>query len=298
MSFTVAERTRVLAENSSSRLRVAAFPGADDAELPAGATELLLWGHDAQLRAGDRLAFVQGSFAQIVTLAADAAPARRCRAGWRARQRPSTRSPTRRPGSRGCSGRSRSRKPCGRGARSRSRCTPTSSTLATGRRATPSTRPSAEPRRGELAIQLTRRTSIVTRRRRGDGYLLRALRVPEWPVVHDGDGTGASVPAVQVAISDETWTRVEHLHGSRSYDLHYTAEADEEGAVWLRFGDGVNGREVALETPDRPAAKIELSYRIGDPVAGNVGLGTLVEIVAPITGPTSRQRSTPSAPSR
>jgi hypothetical protein len=103
-------------------------------------------------------------------------------------------------------------------------------------------------------------------------------------VVHDDDGEGSSVPGVALAVSDDAWTRVEHLHGSRSFDLHYTAEADEEGAVWLRFGDGENGREVALKTRDEPAAKIELSYRIGDAVAGNVGLGTLVEIVPPVTG--------------
>jgi len=138
--------------------------------------------------------------------------------------------------------------------------------------------------RTEIPIKLTRRTSIVTRRRGDGGYLLRALRVPEWPDVHDGDGTGSSVPGVALAVSDDGWTRVDHLHSSRSYDLHYTAEADEEGAVWLRFGDGVNGREVALRSREEPEGTIELTYRIGDAVAGNVGLGTLVEIVRPVTG--------------
>ena len=283
VSFTVAERTRVLAENSGSRLRVAAFPGADDAELPAGATELLLWGHGAQLRAGDRLAFVQGSFAQIVTLAAE--PLRLTLPGWV--ESPSEAfDPLTDPPARVT--RLQWTEPLAKAVRPwSSQPLALHANLVDARYGTPRyavDEAQGEPRRGELAIKLTRRTSTVTRRRRGDGYLLRALRVPEWPVVHDGDGTGASVPAVQVAISDETWTRVEHLHGSRSYDLHYTAEADEDGAVWLRFGDGVNGREVALEAPDRPVAKIELNYRIGDPVAGNVGLGTLVEIVAPITG--------------
>ena len=49
------------------------------------------------------------------------------------------------------------------------------------------------------------------------------------PVVHDDDGSGSSLPAVELTISGDTWTRVDHLHGSRSYDLHYTAEADEQG---------------------------------------------------------------------
>src|SRR5262249_5388963 len=133
--------------------------------------------------------------------------------------------------------------------------------------------------RGVIDIPLTRRTSVVTRRRLGDGRLLRALRLPEWPVVHDDDGGGFGVPEVQLAVQGEAWTRVEHLLNSRSYDLHFTAEADEEGAVWLRFGDGVNGHEIILDPSNMPS--VELAYRTGDPVAGNVGLGTVVDIVPP-----------------
>jgi hypothetical protein len=283
VSFVVAERTRVRAENSSTQLQVAAFPGAVDAEVPAGATELLLWGHGVQLQAGDRLGFVQGSFAQVVTLAGP--PVRLEEPGWV--QDPSqTFDPTSDPPAQvtrleWTEPLVQAVKPWG--------AQPlvlyaniVDALYGAPRRAIVD--PYAEPRRDEIAMRLTRRTSIVTRQRAGAGYLLRALRVPEWPVVHDDDGTGSGVPAVRLTVSGDTWTRVEHLHGSRSYDLHYTAEADEEGAVWLRFGDGVNGREVALDTPDQPSAEIELNYRIGDPVAGNVGLGTLVEIVRPVTG--------------
>ncbi len=80
VTFTVARRTRVRAANDSTVLRVAAFPGARDATVPAGARTLLLWGHGAELAAGDRLAFVQGSFSQLVTLSA--APRRVTAAGW------------------------------------------------------------------------------------------------------------------------------------------------------------------------------------------------------------------------
>jgi hypothetical protein len=282
VSFVVAARTRVRAENASTRLRVAAFPGAEDAEVPAGATELLLWGHDTELDAGDRLAFVQGSFSQVVTLTA--APRRLEAPGW-VREPSDTFDPQADPPAQ---------------VTALEWAEPLAAALrpwaspplvlhanlvdvryGTPRRAVVAAH--AAPRRDEIAIRLTRRTSIVTRRRTG-GYLLRALRVPEWPVVHDDDAEGTSRPAVEVVISGETWTAVEHLHGSRSYDLHYTAEADEQGAVWLGFGDGVHGREVALTTPDEPAAPIELTYRMGDVVAGNVGLGTLVEIVPPPPG--------------
>jgi hypothetical protein len=277
VSFVVAARTRVRAEAASDRLRVAAFPGAHDAEVPAGATELLLWGHDAELDPGDRLAFVQGSFSQIVTLTA----ARRVDApGWV--EAPSDDfDPQADPPAAVTA--LEWEEPLARALR------PWASpplllhaNLVDVRYGTPRRAivdAYADPRRGEIAVRLTRRTSVVTRRPTGEGHLLRALRVPEWPVVHDAGG-----PAVAVVISGETWTAVEHLHGSHSYDLHYTAEADEQGAVWLGFGDGVHGREVALDSPDQPAVPIELEYRIGDAIAGNVGLGTLVDIVPPPPG--------------
>jgi hypothetical protein len=284
VTFTVKERTRVRAESASSALRVAAFSGAVDAELPAGATELLLWGHGVQLQPGDRLAFVQGAFAQTVTLATT--PVRLEEPGWVEDPSSPPFDPASDPPAKVT--RVRWNEPLVRALQPWGapplvlHANVVDALYGLPRRAVGGG--SAEPGRGELGITLSRRTSIVTRRSTGSGYLLRALRVPEWPVVHDDDGTGYSVPAVRLAISDDEWTRVEHLHASRSYDLHYTAEADEDGAVWLRFGDGVNGREVELDTPETPSSTIELEYRIGDPVAGNVGLGTLLEIVRPVTG--------------
>ena len=289
VSFVVAARTRVVAERSSGDLRVAAFPGAEDAELPAGATELLLWGHGAQLTAGDRLAFVQGSFSQVVTLTA--APRRLEAPGWvldPAQDFDPQADPQAGPPAKVT--RLEWDEPLSQALRPwASPPLVLQANLVDVRYGTPRRAvvdAFSDPRRGEIAIRLTRRTSIVTRRSTGDGYLLRALRVPEWPVVHDDDddGDGAGRPAVELVVSGETWTPVEHLHGSRSYDLHYTAEADEQGAVWLGFGDGVHGREVALDAPDTPAAPIELRYRIGDAVAGNVGLGTIVDVVRPLPG--------------
>ncbi len=78
--FMVRERTRVLTANNSDQLTVAVFTGASNAVLPAGARTLLLFGQHTELTAGARLAFVQGSFSQIVTLSR--APIRRVEAGW------------------------------------------------------------------------------------------------------------------------------------------------------------------------------------------------------------------------
>ena len=283
VGFVVAQRTRVLEKSSAGRLRVAAFPEARNAQIPAGATELLLWGHDVELQVGDRLAFVQGRFAQVVTLAET--PQRLEAPGWVEEPSqsfdPEVDPPARVTRLRWHERLERPLTPW-LGPQLVLRGNIVDALYGTPRRAVVGVLESRS--RDEIGIGLTRRTSVVTRRSGDEGYLLRAVRVPEWPVVHDDDGTGRGAPAVQVLVSGAEWTRVEHLHASRSYDLHYTAEADEEGAVWLSFGDGVNGREVPLDMRHEPTSRIELHYRIGDAVAGNVGLGTLVDIVRPSTG--------------
>lgn len=283
VTFVVAERTRVVAESSSDRLRVAAFPDAVDAAIPAGATTMLVWGDGIRLEAGDRLAFVQGSFTQVVTLAAP--PVRLQEPGWVADPSqsfdPLVDPPAVVTGLTWKEPLARAILPW--------QSPPLSLygnvvDLLYGAPRTAVVAPAGPTPRGVVPVPLTRRTSVVTRDSTRFGYLLRGLRVPEWPVVHDGDGAGGSVPAVELTVSGEQWTRVEHLHASTSYDLHYTAAADEDGAVWLEFGDGVHGHEIALASEDRPATAIELSYRVGDAVAGNVGLGTLVDVVRPPTG--------------
>ncbi len=279
VTFSVARRTRVLAANDSTALRVAAFPGARDAELPAGATTMLLWGHDAELATGDRLAFLQGSFSQIVTLAA--APRRIAAAGWVAD--PEDEFAAGDPPSKVTE--LRWSEPLAQAVRPWSdepltlHANLVDAVFGVPHRAVVGAHPGSDA----VPLVLTRRTSIVTRRP-GGGELLRALRVPEWPVVHDDDGEGGSRPALELRVSDVVWTVREHLHASHSFDLHYTAAADEDGSVWLRFGDGVNGRELAMAGPGEPEATIELRYRVGSAWAGNVGLRTLVEIVRPPTG--------------
>jgi hypothetical protein len=273
VTFTVAQRTRVRDASSSTALRVAAFPGATDAELPAGSTSMLLWGHGAELAAGDRLAIVQGSFSQIVTVT----HARRtAAAGWVAD-----------PDDAFAPGDPESevtevhwREPLTRAVRpwGPERFALHANLVDAVYGAPRTATGGAGTRGGEIPIVLTRRSSVVTRGP-GGGLQLRALRVPEWPVIHDDGG-----PAVAVLVSGTEWTAVEHLHASHSFDLHYTAAADEDGAVWLGFGDGVEGRSVPLADDGTAAAELEIRYRIGDPAAGNVGLGTLVEIARPPTG--------------
>lgn len=279
--FTVAERTAVRPEHDTTALRVAAFPDATDAVIVAGATELLLWGQDDDLQAGDQLAFVQGTFSQVVTLVEP--PRRLEEPGWVADPAdafdPVADPPAAVTRLRWAEPLLAELAPWG--------AVPLAihgnlvpAAFGAPRRALAGTPPT---QRHDIVLELTPRNSIVVRD--GDAYRLRALRVPEWPVVHDrASGEATAIPAVDVVISDQRWTRVEHFHASRSYDLHFTAEADEAGAVWLRFGDGVLGREVPLEASLEPAVPLVIEYRTGDAVAGNVGLGTLVDVVRPRTG--------------
>jgi hypothetical protein len=288
--FSVRERSEVQVENNSAALTVAAFPGAASARVPSGANELLLWGQANRLRSGQRLAFVQGDFSQVVTLSEvqhvsepgwvespahsfdpvldAAAPLTRIRWIERLNQPLSPWSAQPKLAIHG--NLVDAEHGSGRTARVES---------VEG----PLTQPG-------LHIRLNRRNSIVGHLQRGtsDVYQLRALQVPDGPVVHEAEGAG-SRPALEVLVDGERWERREHLHASRSYDAHYTAEADTDGSLWIRFGDSVHGRAIAVarDLPrklDRTVPEVQLRYRVGDPISGNVGLSTLREIVRPASG--------------
>ncbi len=279
--FTVDERTRVLTANNSEGLTVAAFTGAFNAVIPAGARTALLWGHATELAIGDRVAFVQGSFSQIVTL--DRPPIRRLESGWvAAPSQPFV------PGDPPAEVTElhwseplpQELRPWSAAAPLRLHANLVDAEYGAPRRAFGGTGTALA--RGDVALTISRRTSIVTQE--GGVRRLRALRLPEGPVVHAADDHGRSRPAVELIVAREQWTQVDHLHKSYSYDLHYTAEADDDGNVWLRFGDGTHGRDVPLGVDGEPAVDVEVRYRIGHPTTANLGLGTLNEIVRPAAG--------------
>ncbi|MBN1203776.1 MAG: hypothetical protein JXB05_02485 [Myxococcaceae bacterium] len=269
--FYLPERARVV--KAHSRLRLAAWPGALDAELPEGVSEVLLWGRVEGLTSGQRLAFVQGTTTQLVHVVS-ARPARL--QGWaespRAPEDPDA-------------------------AREPRELTVVAfhPPLAT------SLRPFAEDfalhgnlalaRHGEERVAHYRpasgralpRTHLVladdrqnTLRAMGESQrlLLRALRIPG-PVLFTQQ-QGGQVPLLEVSVGGRPWTRVEHLHRSQSFHPHFVATADEDGAVWLQFGDGVRGLAVEDATAD-----IEVRYRMGAPVAGNCAPGSLTGLVPP-----------------
>jgi hypothetical protein len=88
-----------------------------------------------------------------------------------------------------------------------------------------------------------------------------------------------AVPAM-VALHDEVsaWEVRADLVGSDRSAADYVVEKAEDGTARLRFGDGRDGRAPV------PGTVLRASYRIGGGPDGNVGPGTLTELVTPIAG--------------
>ncbi|QRM54368.1 hypothetical protein [Sinorhizobium sp. BG8] len=106
----------------------------------------------------------------------------------------------------------------------------------------------------------------------GGRYPIATLGVPAAPVTHTANG-----PAVELVLSfagqeDETWSTVSDLLDSTPYDQHFVTEVDDDGTPNLRFGDDIYGRM------PREAERAQLTMRIGNGVAGNIGGSSLVHI--------------------
>ncbi len=286
--FHVRERTRVDPANNPSSLTIAAWPGAATAMVPAGTTTLLLWGQTYALLPGMRFAFVQGDFSQVAGItnvrlldlpgwAAD--PADPLVAADRQLTEIQLDAPL-----------ERDLRPWD--AADRLRLYANVALARHGAHRVSWINPAALPAPGDpvpsqddIILPLNRRNSVVVAVPRGGVLVsqLRALEVPEGPVIHELDERGRSAPVIDVFVDGELWTREEHLHQSQSFDSHYAAGTDNSGNLWLEFGDGVRGREIEVDpTTGRPLVTIRLSYRVAEPLDGNCARDTLTEVVQPV----------------
>ena len=287
--YTTSEPVRVDPRYNAGAIIPAAWPGAAAADLPEGAADILLWQHGHDLTPGQRICFVQGALAQIVTLTA---VEELSLPGWVADPSdPAT----------------NAQADVTRIAWSE----PTSAALAPWATAEPFTirgnlgdAVHGSPRRatlpdaagavsGGLEITLTRRNSIIVPVPVGDGpprHLLRALKLPETPVSFVDDGDGATAPALNVTFNDIGWNRQPHLWNSRSFDRHYVADSDSDGGLWLFFGDGRHGRELEVVADAagvfRPVRSLVLDYRIGSATGGNCTRDTLNRIAVSLNADT------------
>lgn len=269
----------------------AAWPEAPDALWPRGSNGLLLWAHGHALLPGQRVAFVQGGAIHVATLSE---VEELSLPGW-------TDDPQNPPGALAADV-------------TRIAFTPPTPHDYAPWRAGP-----AFILRGNLVdaahgrprvifveggndvpqdaetFPLRRRDGVFAPRRLDDGGLefdLRALKVPEGPVLHARRLDGTLGPSLELRVDGDLWSREPHLLESRAFDKHYVAAADEDGHVWLHFGDGIHGLRVPVERdPADPAnpltfitsTTIEIRYRLGDAAAGNCAPNTLNHVDEPAT---------------
>ncbi|MEI5007019.1 putative baseplate assembly protein [Streptomyces sp. PmtA] len=82
-----------------------------------------------------------------------------------------------------------------------------------------------------------------------------------------------ALPAVTVTDGDARWEPRRDLLGSGPRERHFVGELEDDGRIALRFGDGRYGAR------PRPGARLELHYRLGGGVAGNVGAEAINHLV-------------------
>ncbi|HEY5955232.1 MAG TPA: hypothetical protein VIV60_01715, partial [Polyangiaceae bacterium] len=140
----------------------------------------------------------------------------------------------------------------------------------------------------EPDIPLTSQSAVISRVAE-DQWQLRALRLLEGPVLFDLVGE-TLVPAVEVRRGQsELWFKQPYLERSQPFDRHFVAMSDNDGRLWLQFGDGRRGQPIILDVDDQEpnvetarlthGNALHFTYRVGSPLTGNIDIGKLTEIV-------------------
>ena len=265
-------------DGDRGQLRLAAWPGAPDAILPAGTRDLLLWGWGAHLLPGRRIALVQGRTAHVTRIAALSEISQ---PGWVAD--PSD------PAHMLPQELTRLELAAPLPAPFRPWSDPDGAPLlitANLVEAIHGTPVSAANEEGAAMDLGASRQDLVTATDLVTGQpMIRALRTPQAQVLTDADGR----PSVRLHIGAEEWQWQPTLMNSAGFDRHFTTDTEEDGSVWLTFGDGNRGRAVPLPPgtgaralANQPAhQRIRLDWRQGDAEAGNLGAFALTGARAP-----------------
>lgn len=109
-----------------------------------------------------------------------------------------------------------------------------------------------------------------------DGSVDQEFSLFRFPVIQD---------TVQIFVDEGSgpveWTRFDHLIDASNVTEGFSVRFDETGAATISFGDNVNGRVPGS------GATITATYRVGGGERGNVGVGTLTELIDEIAEVTS-----------
>ncbi|MBP8132845.1 MAG: hypothetical protein KAY13_01110 [Zoogloea sp.] len=94
--------------------------------------------------------------------------------------------------------------------------------------------------------------------------------------VPDASMPGGVRADVTVSVGGEIWPQVANLGSSGPSEAHYQVRQNEEGKLWIEFGDGRHGRRLPTG-----ANNVLVSYRQGVGSAGNLPAGLLTQPVHP-----------------
>lgn len=110
----------------------------------------------------------------------------------------------------------------------------------------------------------------------GDGtarqrVALELAPLTQLPEENSAVGPGATTqPVLTVRVDRADWLAVDDFIDSAAADRHYRLSRDNDGQVTLHFGDGSSG------AAPPPGARIDLRYRVGNGLAGQVAADALV----------------------
>ena len=89
-----------------------------------------------------------------------------------------------------------------------------------------------------------------------------------------------TLPAVRLEDSDDNkWYPQRDLLASGPFDRDFVVETENDGTVFLRFGDDHHGMRPNPGSPDA-VLKFWADYRVGNGTRGNIGLDTIAHIVS------------------
>jgi hypothetical protein len=92
-------------------------------------------------------------------------------------------------------------------------------------------------------------------------------------VQSSADPSGAA-DTLQVYANDQRWEETPTLYGAGGRDRTYEVRTDEDGKTYAQFGDGSSGARLPSGTNN-----VRAVYRTGLGSAGNVGAGTLAQLL-------------------
>lgn len=88
----------------------------------------------------------------------------------------------------------------------------------------------------------------------------------------------AAEPAVLLLDDEEQWTARPDLLASDRFSTDFVLETESDGSASLRFGDNVLGKRPATGT------RFDVSYRVGNGRAGNIGGDSLAHVLTTLDG--------------